>query len=376
MKSKVLILTNPLNHEGGIVNYYNLFLKHFESDIISLKHGIIGSRAYLFYYPFLKRLLYPFFYLFDLLLYSLRLAFDRNIKIVQVSPSLIPVPLIRDGILVVIAKLLGKKVVVFYRGWKLPIYHKIAESNTLKKLFNFVFQKNTLQVVLASSFKNDLIGLSPKNEAHIMVTTTAIDKSEIISRAAKECSKLINVLFLGRIQDLKGIEELIKAIITLNKTKHLGSFKFTIVGHENKAGYTNELKGKLKENNVPEAIVDFLGRVTGRDKFQLYAANDVFVLPSHTEGCPNSLLEALSSGLFCITTRVGALSDLVVPEKNGLFVAIKNSEAIVEALKYCTDNKDYNENRVINSAYYCNEFDIHKITNLFETKYIALIEKK
>ena len=374
--NKVFILTNPLNHEGGVVNYYNLFLKHFKSNTIKLKHGSIGSRAFLFYYPILKRLLYPFYYIFDLIVYTLKLIFDQNIKIVQVSPSLIPVPLIRDGLLVVIAKLLGKKVVVFYRGWKLPTYHKISERSTLKKLFNFVFQKNTLQVVLASSFKKDLEQLKPKNPTNILVTTTAIDKSEIVKNESVDKSDVINVLFLGRIQDLKGVEELIDAIITLYKANQLQNFKFTIVGHENKTGYTDSLKTKLKSNNVPGNLVAFPGRVTGKDKFELYAVNDVYVLPSYTEGCPNSLLEALASGLFCVTTRVGALSDLVIPKKNGLFVDVKNSESIVEALKYCSDNNDYNENRIANSTYYCKAFDIREITKLFETKYIELIEKR
>ena len=374
-QKKVLILTNPLNHEGGIVNYYNLFFKNFKSNTITLTHGSIGSRAYLFYYPVLKRLLYPFYYLFDLLMYTIRLIFDRQIKIVQVSPSLIPVPLIRDAILIIIAKILGKKVVVFYRGWKLPIYYKVLESNILRKLFNFIFQKNTLQVVLASSFKNDLENLKPKNEANIFVTTTAIDKSEIVRPEGTFDSNVINVLFLGRIQDLKGIEELIEAIITLNNTNLLDKYRFTIVGHENRTGYIEELKEKLRRNNVQNQIVSFPGRVTGREKFSLYAKNDVYVLPSYTEGCPNSLLEALASGVFCITTKVGALADLIIPKKNGLFVEVKKSDTIVEALKYCNLNKEYNESRVENSAYYCSEFDIRKITHLFQTKYIELIEK-
>jgi glycosyltransferase involved in cell wall biosynthesis len=374
--NKVLILTNPLNHEGGVVNYYNLFFKHFESNVILLKHNSIGSRAYLFYYPLIKRVLYPFYYVFDFFIFFLKLIFDRKIKIVQVSPSLIPVPLIRDGLLVLMAKLLGKKVVVFYRGWKLPTYNKISENSALRKLFNLVFQMNTLQVVLASSFKNDLVKLNPRKPVNIFVTTTAIDKSEIIKNKTLKSSDTINVLFLGRIEDLKGIEELIDAIISLNKTNQLRHFKFTIVGHENKIGYTGRLKEILKSQNVPDEMVKFPGRVTGSDKFQLYANHDVYVLPSYTEGCPNSLLEALASGLFCITTKVGALSDLVVPEKNGLFVEVKSSEAIVKALQYCNDNKTYNANKVTNSMYYCRAFDIKEITRLFETKYIELIEKR
>ncbi|TXE18860.1 glycosyltransferase family 4 protein [Psychroserpens burtonensis] len=373
--NKVLILTNPLNHEGGVVNYYNLVFKHFESDVISLKHGSIGSRAYLFYYPVLKRLLYPLYYVFDVIIFVLRLIFDRKIKIVQVSPSLIPVPLIRDGLLVVFAKFLGKKVVVFYRGWKLPTYNTLYEKPNLRGLFNWVFQKNTLQVVLASSFKNDLLQLNPNKSSHVMVTTTAIDITEIAKPKSNSNSKTINVLFLGRIQNLKGIEELIHAITLLHQNEELDRFNFTIVGHENKTGYTDALKEILKHNNVPLKNVSFLGRITGKDKFELYANHDIYALPSYTEGCPNSLLEALASGLFCITTRVGALSDLIIPKENGLFVNVKDSNDLLNALRYCADNESFNKNRVANAERYSEEFDINKTTKLFEAKYIELIEK-
>lgn len=376
MKSKVLILSNPLNHEGGVVNYYNLFFKHFESDTIVLKHGTIGSRAYLFYYPILKRLLYPFYYLWDVIAYILRLIGDRKIKIVQVSPSLIPVPLIRDGLLIVLAKLLGKKVVVFYRGWKLPTYNKIANSNIQRKLFNWVYQKNTLQVVLASAFKQDLVNLKPKKTNEIVVTTTAIDKSQIVQPNKNLEPNPIKVLFLGRIQDLKGIEELMDAIIALKNKGQLQAFQFSIVGHENKSGYTQKLKDKLKANDIPSDKVKFLGRITGEEKYKLYANHHIYVLPSYTEGCPNSLLEALASGLFCITTNVGALADLVVPKENGLFVKVKDSDEILSALQYCADNTDFNSRREANAEHYSNTFDIKKITKLFEAKYITLIEKK
>lgn len=376
MKSKVLILTNPLNHEGGVVNYYNLFFKHFESDTITLKHGSIGSRAYLFYYPILKRLLYPFYYVLDVFVYVLKLILDRKIKIVQVSPSLIPVPLIRDGILIVLAKVLGKQVVVFYRGWKLPTYNRIKNNTILKALFNAVFQKNTLQVVLASSFRQDLLNLTPKKVNEIMVTTTAIDKTQIIKPNKDLLQAPVKVLFLGRIQDLKGIEELIDAIMELKKQQQLSAFQFSIVGHESKSGYLDTLKGRLKANGIASDKVAFLGRITGREKYRLYANHHVYVLPSYTEGCPNSLLEALASGLFCITTKVGALSDLIVPKKNGMFVKVKDSNEVLNALLYCANNKNFNKQREANAEYYSHIFDIKKITKLFEAKYMKLIEEK
>ncbi|MDG1718426.1 MAG: glycosyltransferase family 4 protein, partial [Flavobacteriales bacterium] len=189
-------------------------------------------------------------------------------------------------------------------------------------------------------------------------------------------AKPIKVLFLGRIQDLKGIEELVDAIGQLKIKEKLNDFKFSIVGHENKTGYTDSLKQKLKSYNVTSEKAAFLGRITGQEKYQLYATHDIYVLPSYTEGCPNSFLEALASGLFCITTRVGALSDLISPKANGLFVKTKDSEDLLSALLYCSSHKDFNKNRLANAEKYSAEFDIKKITRLFENKYIDLIENK
>lgn len=373
-KKHVLILTNPLNHEGGVVNYYNLFFRNFHSDTIGLRHHTIGSRAYLFYRPVLKRILYPFYYLIDVLKYVFLLLFDRRIKIIQVSPSLIPVPLIRDGFLVILAKILGKKVIVFYRGWKLPTLNTIKERAFLRRMFNLVFQKNTLQIVLAEAFKKDLISLKPTKKGHIYVTKTAIEKKNIVKGVKRKKEDPIKVLFLGRVQDLKGINELIDAICVLKKRDTLQNFIFTIVGHEDRVGYIEELKSKLKKHAISEEAVSFPGRIVGEEKFQLYASNDIYVLPSYTEGCPNSVLEALASGLFCITTPVGALSDLIEPPKNGLLVKEKSVEDIVDALQYVNSNHDFNKFREINSETYSELFDINLITKKFETLYIDINE--
>ena len=146
----------------------------------------------MFYYPVLKRLLYPFYYFFDVFVYVLKLIADQRIKIIQVSPSLIPVPLIRDGVLILLAKLFGKKVVIFYRGWKLPTYNVIQSKSYIKSLFNWIFQKDTLQVVLASSFKRNLHELHFGKTSNILVTTTAIDKTKIFKSTNNTNSKTIN----------------------------------------------------------------------------------------------------------------------------------------------------------------------------------------
>lgn len=374
MKNKVLIVSNPLNHEGGIVNYYNLFLKHFKSDDFELQHFVIGSRSYLFYYPLLKKILYPVYFFLDYIRFILILLFNSRIKIIQLSPSLIPVPLLRDGVLLLTAKLFNKKVIVFYRGWKLPVLEKIVSSKILTTIFYKLYQTNTQQIVLASSFKNDLqkIGIS---NAPIIVTTTAIDKSDIIIKK-REIGEKFEVLFLGRIQNLKGVEEIIDAIIHFKNNEELKYFHFTFVGHEDKSGYIDSLKNKLALYQINDSQVVFTGRITGKEKFKMYSSHDIFLLPSYTEGCPNSVLEALASGLFCITTGVGALYDIIENKKNGLLIQEKSGNEIVNALLYCKNNRALLNNRIENAKIYSQKFNISAITLLFNNIYLKLYHAK
>lgn len=368
MKSKVLILTNPLNHEGGVVNYYNLFLQNFKSQKFALKHQSIGSRNWVFYYPILKVVLYPFFYLYDMLVLSSNLAFDRRIKIVQVSPSMIPVSLLRDAIPIVLSKIFRKKVIVFYRGWRIETFEYIKKQSFVKYLFNLIYQSKNQQVVLASSFKNSLLALKKNQARDIIITTTAIKKEDIVVKDKQIESKL-KILFLARIEGLKGANEIIKAICELNKQGELNNFKFTFVGHENELGYIEKLKKNLLENNVEKSKVDFKGRITGKEKFRQYSEHDVYLFPSYTEGCPTSVLEALASGLFCITTPVGALDEIIKPHKNGLSIRVENVDDIVSALVFCHSNRQILNNRLEISKEAINKFEITNICKKFDLIY-------
>ncbi len=116
---KVLVTTNPLNHEGGVVNYYRTFFKRWDkrdsccpgAPAIWLSDGAL-------LFAFKRPLLYPVYYSVDLLRLAWLLITDWRIRVVQVSPSLIPVPLLGDAVIVLLAKVLGRSVIVFYRGWK------------------------------------------------------------------------------------------------------------------------------------------------------------------------------------------------------------------------------------------------------------------
>jgi glycosyltransferase involved in cell wall biosynthesis len=69
----------------------------------------------------------------------------------------------------------------------------------------------------------------------------------------------------------------------------------------------------------PEGRADFLGRI------------DVLVLPSHTEGTPISIVEAMAQGIPVIATAVGGIPDMLGPDA-GLLVPVGDVDALADAL--------------------------------------------
>jgi glycosyltransferase involved in cell wall biosynthesis len=63
-----------------------------------------------------------------------------------------------------------------------------------------------------------------------------------------------------------------------------------------------------------------------------YRAADFFILPSHNEGLPNVMLEAMASGLPCMATPVSGTRELVVEGKTGWFFEPGNSETLSSAV--------------------------------------------
>lgn len=363
--NKVLIASNPLDHEGGVVNYYRLFFEHFDDDSVELVHHEFGSRARYYYSPLLKRLIYPFCYVNDFVRFACRLLADRRIRVIQVSPSLIPVPLLRDGLIVLFSRLLGRRVIVFYRGWKDSVARTLRSHRVLRFLFRSVYGKADVNLVLAKRFRNELADLGFPLRS-IKVTTTMYDSAAVLP-SVDSAGQHTRFLFLGRISELKGIEELIQAAKILKQGAY--DFEVTVVGHGTHKRSIEEYAQKARNLGLEDALV-FTGRLAGHQKWQAFADSDVFVLPSRTEGCPTSVLEALGSGLFVICTAVGALPEIIREGENGRLVHSKNAIELAKEMAWASDHivqLRARREEIRNDAF--NRFDVRVIIKQFEALY-------
>lgn len=107
-----------------------------------------------------------------------------------------------------------------------------------------------------------------------------------------------NILFIGRIHEVKGLEFLLETVALLKK--ELTDYKVSIAG-PGEDEYISFLKHKADSLGIKH-IINFIGPAFGDAKWGLYTEADLFILPSHTENFGIVIAEALASGTPVITT--------------------------------------------------------------------------
>ncbi|MDB4345884.1 glycosyltransferase family 4 protein [bacterium] len=123
------------------------------------------------------------------------------------------------------------------------------------------------------------------------------------------------VLFVGSITDRKRPDWITSAVKPL-MDQH-PNLRVVFVGPGRGGDYKSVLQEEVALQSWSNRI-EFLG--LREDVENVYQAADVFCLPSMNEGMPNSVLEAMASGLPCLVTPVSGSKELVVDGSNGFHI--------------------------------------------------------
>lgn len=94
----------------------------------------------------------------------------------------------------------------------------------------------------------------------------------------------------------------------------------------------------------------------------------MFILASNQEGMPNSLIEAMSLGLACISTDCpcGGPSDLIKDEYNGLLVPVGDTKAMTNAISKLLENKTLTENIGIQASKIQNKYAPETVNKMWK----------
>jgi len=170
------------------------------------------------------------------------------------------------------------------------------------------------------------------------------------------------VLFLGRLEQQKGIDTLLDAWAEI--APRLPGTTLAIGGDGAQA---RALLAKAEGLGVADRV-QFLGAVPNPEEHLRRAS--AFVLPSRYEGLPNALLEAMATGLPTVATAIGGTLDVATDEAQALMVPPDDSAALAKALHRVLTDADLGRrlgvaarNRVVA------EFSLDRMVTRYERLY-------
>lgn len=226
------------------------------------------------------------------------------------------------------------------RKFEMPLQRFVRAANRkhqdLIKLEESLFRKSGAACVIANSemVKREIVDLYgyPADKIDIVRNGVPLEKFRFDpalrekSRAElKLKSNEIALLFAGSGWERKGLRFAIEAFELCRDRK----LRLLVAGRGDQRVYR-------PKRFFTEEPVRFLGEVA--DLHPIYAAADIFILPSIYDPFSNACLEALACGLPAITTRDNGFSEIVEDGVHGTIVDVPNDvRALAEAIRYWSD---------------------------------------
>lgn len=245
-----------------------------------------------------------------------------------------------------------------------------------QKRFKYIY--TILSPVIRSVWKNaealiaNSEGLCCRAQAfeqryNITIIENGVDTEFFSPQNRKEDKDVMNILFVSRLIEGKGLQFIIPNLLKIQKEvrqKTGKKVKLEIVGDGPFRSALEELAAKTKTDQY----VSFEGRKNKEQVRQYYQEADIFILPSLSEGMPNVVLEAMACGLPIVMTPCEGSKELVTD--NGIISTLdKFSDNLI---RVCTDTelrKRMGNNSVTNVK---NRFEWESIGS----RYLSILTEK
>lgn len=257
--------------------------------------------------------------------YLFSLLFNRPdgvLLFVAVGPSIA-----EKGLMAWVARIIGIPASMFPRGAQVI---EAARKSPLQKLWIKAAMRGATQMLCQGPawrrFAIDELGFQA-SQCSIIYNWTATPELLQIGgrRGSSSRNKIPQILFLGWLEQEKGVFELLGACRRLSQ-KH--DFRLLIAGN----GNAEKLAKAFVAENKIDNVVEFLGWVHGERKAQLLEDSDILVLPSWAEGFPNTIIEAMAAKLAVIVTAVGNVPDILSNREHALIIPARDEEMLCTAL--------------------------------------------
>lgn len=251
------------------------------------------------------------------------LAFSREAKdcdLVHVHFSY-GVSMVRKALFVRRAKKMGKKVVLHSHSSAMERAILEGDAKSRNEIARFLSLADAL-VVLSPKWKDLICGELGIEPSIVHVISNGVPLGDPNAKPDRDGGSCCNILFLGRLEEEKGVGTLIEAAGAL--VRDGAAVELVLAG----SGSDEETQGYELLARREGVNCSFEGWVDSEKKRELLAEADVFALPSKREVLPMSLLEAMGAGVASVASDCGSVSEVIRHGRNGMLCEPGDPESL------------------------------------------------
>jgi D-inositol-3-phosphate glycosyltransferase len=199
------------------------------------------------------------------------------------------------------------------------------------------------QIVAFSPHERDAMArLYDADPDHIELVPCGVDLARFQPLNQEESRERLGIngdkvlLFVGRIESLKGLDLLVRTAAQMETCQ--GMRVLVVGGEDGKEGEAARVRQLVHDLDMDE-IFDFVGRVDQEDMPLYYSAADVCVVPSFYESFGLAALESMACGTPVVASRVGGLSTVIQHGRTGYLKSWRCPEAFANSLEMIISSK-------------------------------------
>lgn len=246
-----------------------------------------------------------------------------------------------------------------------PFYRRYAVKGLNYLMHNAYIRsiQNTKIVFNSEVLYENYAYLSKKS---LIVNTTNIYQKDIKweDRESLTNKPILKLLYVGRLEWAKGLNELIEVLKALNEDDKR-PVELHIVGWDESENQVilKSFEQKIKDNNLSNHYFFHGKKKPGVELYAFYKMADFFLLPSYQEGFPRTIWEAFANCLPVIVTPVGAIPFKLIDRKHALFCKVKDAQSIKLQIVELIKNNQLHQ-QIVKNGYEL----VQKNTIEFQTK--------
>ncbi|MGF6274151.1 glycosyltransferase involved in cell wall biosynthesis [Massilia sp. UYP11] len=233
---------------------------------------------------------------------------------------------LRKSLVLLMARMGGACTVFHLHGGGFRRYALAEAGPLLRRWIRHTLEASSRVIALSPGWAACVRECAPR--ARVVVVPNPVRPTSAAAGARAEAGR---ILFLGRLDPAKGVDELLQACAAL-AARHPG-LRLVLGG----SGDLDWVRGRAAELGIA-GRVETPGWLDAAARDAQLARAWLFCLPSHAEGLPMSVLEAMAAGTPVVATRVGGIPEALADGELGLLVPPRDAAALADAIERLLDD--------------------------------------